>query len=176
MNFFFNSKVDPKLIEQQRKKIKSMKARMDANRSWSDRVADRINAGFGSMGFFSFHVLFFTSWVVLNMGYIPGFEAFDPYPFGFLTMVVSLEAIFLSIFVLISQNRASKIADVREEVDLQINVQAEHEITRMINMLDEIHDKLGLVEEDSRELKRMKKNTNLGAIEKQVLEEIEKDI
>lgn len=176
MGYFFNSKIDPKVVEEQRKKIKSMKARMDADRSTSDRVADRINSGFGSMGFFGFHVLFFAAWIILNTGSIPGVAPFDPYPFGFLTMVVSLEAIFLSIFVLISQNRAAKIADVREEVDLQINVRAEQEITRMINMLDEIHDKLGLDEKDDRQLKKMKKNTNLLKIEREVMKEMEEDV
>ena len=170
-----NPKVDPKIVEMERKKIKSMKARMDANRSWADRLADRINAGFGSMSFFTFHVLFFATWILINTGIIPTIAPFDPYPFGFLTMVVSLEAIFLSIFVLISQNRAAKIADVREEVDLQINVRAEQEITRIINMLDEIHDKLGLTAEDDRQLKKMKKNTNLRKIEKEILEEMERD-
>ncbi len=175
MGFFFNTTVDPKIVEEQRKRIKSMKARMDANRSWSDRVADRISNSFGSMGFFAFHVVYFSSWVIFNLGYIPGFEPFDPYPFGFLTMVVSLEAIFLSIFVLISQNRAAKIDDVREEVDLQINVRAEQEITRIINILDEIHDKLGLDAKDDRQLKKMKKNIDLRKIEKDVMKEMEED-
>lgn len=176
MNFFFNSKIDPKIVELQRKKIKSLKARMDANRSWSDKLADRINTGFGSMGFFTTHVLFFAGWILLNTGTIPGVTTFDPYPFGFLTMVVSLEAIFLSIFVLISQNRASKIADVREEVDLQVNVRAEAEITRIINMLDEINKKMGLVAKDQKGLKRMEKDLNLLAIEADILDEIEKDV
>lgn len=170
------TKVDPKLVEAQRNKIQSMKARMDANRSWSDRLADRINTGFGSMGFFAFHVLFYIIWILTNLGYFPGIVPFDPYPFGFLTMVVSLEAIFLSIFVLISQNRASRIADVREEVDLHINVKAEQEITRIINMLDEIHDKIGLDPRDDRQLKNMKKKTNLMAIEKEILKEMDDDV
>lgn len=155
------------------KKVTSLKAKMNLKRSLSDKFADRINSAFGSMAFFTAHVCFFTLWVILNTGLIPGINSFDPYPFGFLTMVVSLEAIFLSIFVLISQNRESDVADLREEVDLQLNVHAEQEITRILIMLDKIHDKLGLKHQNDQELKQMERKLNLGKIEKKILEEME---
>lgn len=167
--------IDQKLVEAQRKKIKSLKARMNIGRSRSDRFADHVSAACGSMNFFIFHVLFFIVWILVNLNFIPGVAPFDAYPFGLLTMVVSLEAICLSIFVLISQNRASYIDDVREEVDLQINVRAEQEITHIINMLDEINDKLGLDKKDSPKLKKMKKETNVREIEEEVLAEMEED-
>jgi uncharacterized membrane protein len=87
-------------------------------------------------------------------------------------MIVSLEAIFLAIIVLISQNRAAHIADLREEVDLQLNVKAEQEITRMIIMLDEIHDHMGLNPEDDEELVMMKQKTDLNEIEKELAKEM----
>lgn len=155
-----------------RKNLTSLKAKMNLKRTASDRFADHVNAAFGSILFFGCHVCFFAFWVVLNTGLLPGVKPFDPYPFSFLTMVVSLEAIFLSIFVLISQNRASEIADLREEVDLQLNVRAQREITRALIILDEIHDKLGMTAEDDLELKRMKKNINLDTIERKLLKEM----
>ncbi len=155
------------------KKVTSLKAKMNLKRTLSDRCADRINSTFGSTAFFACHVCFFALWVAMNTGLIPGVETFDPYPFSFLTMVVSLEAIFLSIFVLISQNRESDVADLREEVDLQLNIKAEQEVTRILIMLDEIHDKLGITPtKDDRELKQMKKRTNLDKMEKEILREI----
>ncbi len=154
------------------KHLTSLKAKMNLRRSLSDKFADQINSGVGSISFFIFHLVFFTVWILLNSHVFPGAVAFDPYPFSFLTMVVSLEAIFLSIFVLISQNRASVIADLREEVDLQLTVQAEQEITRMIIMVDEIHDKLGLKPEDDAELKRMKKHLNIEKMERALLKEM----
>ena len=155
------------------KKLTSLKAKMNLKRSASDRLADRVSSFAGSMTFFVGHVLFFSLWVAMNMDLVPGIKTFDPYPFSFLTMVVSLEAIFLSIFVLISQNRESDIADLREEVDLQLNIKAEQEVTRILVMLDEIHDKLGIgSSEDDRELKQMKKRTNLDQMEKEILKEI----
>ncbi len=161
------------IIERERKRIHSLKAQMDQERTWSDRLADKINDGFGSMGFFAFHGVFFTGWILLNIGWIPKLPIFDPFPFGLLTMIVSLEAIFLSIFVLISQNRASKVAELREEIDLQVNVRAEQEITRLVIMVAEIHDKLGLPSQGEY-VKKMMKETNINQIKKDILAEIEK--
>jgi len=85
---------------------------------------------------------------------------------------MSLEAIFLSIFVLISQNRAAFVADLREEIDLKVNVRAEQEITRLINMVDEIHDHLGLAPDDDDELREMKKRVNLEEMEEEISKEM----
>ncbi len=152
--------------------IQSFKAKMDRKRTFSDRVADKITTAFGSASFFIFNALFFMTWIIWNNGWIPGVSAFDPYPYGMLTMVVSLEAIFLSIFVLISQNHASNTADLREEIDLQINVRAEAEITRLLILVDQIHDHLGLEPEDDAELRRMKMKINLESIEKLLEQEM----
>ena len=154
------------------KKVTSLKAKMNLKRTLTDKCADRINSAFGSMPFFAFHLVVFALWVLTNTGFIPGISSFDPYPFSFLTMLVSLEAIFLSIFVLISQNRESDVADLREEVDLQLNIGAEKEITRILIMLDEIHDKLGLNPVDDAELKRMKKTINMERMEQRLLKEM----
>ena len=145
---------------------------MDRRRTFTDRIADRITNAFGSVLFFIFNFTAFGVWIIWNNGWITGATAFDPYPYGMLTMVVSLEAIFLSVFVLISQNHAAKIADLREEVDLQVNVRAEEEITRLLIMVDQIHDHLGLAPEDDAELKRMKKKMNLKTMEARIVREM----
>ncbi len=150
----------------------SMKARMDSNRSLSDRFADYMSNFFGSPLFLWSNFFLFLTWILWNLKIIPGVPVFDPYPFGFLTMAVSLEAIFLSIFVLISQNRAEKIADIREEVDLQINIRAEREVTRLLIMLDEIHKAMGLKTKNSRVLKAMEKNTNLKKLAADITKEM----
>lgn len=136
------------------------------NQSWADNVADFLTLSFGTTAFLSLNALFFLGWILINAGVVPGVRIFDPFPYGLLTMAVSLEAIFLSIIVLISQNRASRIADLREELDLKINIQAENEITKVLNILDEIHDHLGLAPEDDEELIAMKQKTNIADLEK----------
>ncbi len=145
------------------------RARMKIKMSWADALADTMTRLFGTVWFLTANALFFLFWILINLGILPIFPAFDPYPFEFLTMLVSLEAIFLSIIVLISQNRASDVADVREETDFEINVRAEDEITRILNMLDEIHDHLGLDHEDDAELREMKQKTNVQEIGEELL-------
>jgi uncharacterized membrane protein len=131
----------------------------DADRQgmgWSDHTADGITALAGSMTFVFLHLLWFGGWIIWNSGWL-GLPAFDEPPFGLLTIIVSLEAIFLSTFVLISQNREAKQADRRARLDLQINMLAEQEVTRLTKMVAEIHEHLGLDDgEDDEELEEMK--------------------
>ncbi len=171
MPLFTKKELNPKLLNDRLAKIKGYKARMDLQRTLSDRMADSLTDIFGTTWFFAINAIWFFSWIILNLPLLPGVKPFDPYPFGFLTMVVSLEAIFLSIIVLISQKRAADIEDLREEIDLQLNVKAEQEITKILNILDEIHDHMGLPSEDDEELARMKKPTDLGEIEAQLRNE-----
>lgn len=91
-----------------------------------DRVADRVTAFAGSMAFVYIHGLWFGLWILVNLGlHLAGLPRFDPYPFGLLTMIVSLEAIFLATLVMISQNRQARRSDIRSELDFENNVRAE---------------------------------------------------
>jgi uncharacterized membrane protein len=107
-----------------------------------DRVADRIAGFAGSTTFLALHVAWFAAWIVINVS--PGIGHFDPFPFTFLTLVVSLEAIFLSTFILISQKRAALVSERRNQLDLQINLLTEQENTRMLKVLGAIAKKLGV--------------------------------
>lgn len=147
-------------IEKKAKEL-GFKRRMKIRDSLGGRFADSMTRWFGTVWFLTSNALFFLAWILINIGAIPGINPFDPFPFEFLTMFVSLEAIFLSVIVLVSQNRAGRIADMREDLDLEINIRSEDEITRIINMLDEIHDHLGLPKEDDDELRGMKQKTDI---------------
>ena len=148
-------------ITQTEEQSYSLKATMEKKETFSQRLADSMSESFGTVWFFNANAALFFVWIIANLGVIPGVPVFDPFPYGLLTMFVSLEAIFLSIIVLISQNRASQIADLREELSLKVSIRSEQEITRIINMLDEIHDFLGLNPEDDEELKSMKQKTDI---------------
>jgi len=132
----------------QRLVVKSYRARADAKRTVADKIADSLTAKFGSVAFLSLNALWFLVWITLNTGMVPGVKPFDPYPFGFLTMIVSLEAIFLAIIVLISQNRAAKVAELREEITLQINSIAETEVSKTIMLLGMLCEKNGIKIDD----------------------------
>lgn len=167
-----NRELHQKLADVQREKINSFKAKMDLQRRLSDKIADFLTESFGTVVFLSINAIWFGIWIIINTGLIPGIVPFDPFPFGLLTMIVSLEAIFLAIIVLISQNRSSNVEDLREEIDLQINVRTEEEVTKILILLDRIHDHLGLPPEDDAELIVMKQKTDLSAIEKRLTEEM----
>lgn len=156
------------VVKAQRKIIKSFKCRYNADQKWYDRFADFMTVKFGTIWFFTLNLLWFLIWVIWNADFIPGLPKFDPYPHNFLTMIVSLEAIFLSIIVLISQNRQSNIADMRDEIDFNINVRAEQEITKILNLVDRIDRKLTPDIIDDQELLEMEQNTDLDEIERQI--------
>jgi len=132
------------------------------SRSLGDRISDAITHFSGSISFIILHVLWFVAWIVVNVGLIPEAAPFDPFPFNFLTLVVSLEAIFLSTFVLMSQNRVSHQADKRAHLDLQVNLLAEQEATMMLQMLQRICHHLGLEAETSDdEVQRLIRKTDV---------------
>ena len=123
-----------------------------------ERIADAITSFAGRMSFVYFHVVWFGLWILVNTGQL-GMAPFDPFPYGLLTMIVSLEAIFLSTFVLISQNRLSEDADRRAHLDLQIGLLTEHELTRSLQMLDAIQEKLGIENDSDIELAQLEMET-----------------
>jgi uncharacterized membrane protein len=106
-----------------------------ADRSSADRLSDAITWVAGSSGFVVVHIALFAVWIAVNVGMVALAPVFDPFPFSLLTLVVSLEAIFLSIFVLMSQNRAARLADRRAHLDLQVDLLAERELTAILHML-----------------------------------------
>jgi len=153
---------DPHLahvIEQNIHTIVDIRQSASQQRSKEERLADAITAFSGQMYFVYFHVIWFGLWIPINMGWF-GLQPFDPFPFGLLTMIVSLEAIFLATFVLISQNRLSAEADRRADLDLQIGLLTEHELTRALKMLDAIQDNLGIENNSDQDLLELEKEVN----------------
>ena len=131
-------------------------------RSPADRVSDAINRATGSTPFVTIHVAWFAGWLLVNTGSVPGIPPFDPYPFSFLTLVVSLEAIFLSVFVLMSQNRMTRQADKRAHLDLQVDLLAEQELTAMLQMQRAICRKLEIeVDVADGRLRRLLEDTDI---------------
>ncbi|MDX6304756.1 MAG: hypothetical protein QOI77_1725 [Blastocatellia bacterium] len=121
--------------------IRSIEESAKEDRTRSDLVAEAIADFCGSMIFVWVHVVWFAGWVLINM--LPGIRHIDPFPFTFLTLVVSLEAIFLSTFILISQNQDTKISERRNHLNLQIDLLSEQENTKMIAMLQAIAARVG---------------------------------
>jgi uncharacterized membrane protein len=131
------------------------------------RIARVVTDFAGSMRFVYLHLAIFVVWVAVNLGWVPGAPRFDP-TFVILAMVASVEAIFLSTFVLITQNRMMADAERRNELDLQINLLAEHEITRIIALVTDIAEKLGVESARDPELRELSRDV----IPEAVLDEI----
>src|SRR4030065_618173 len=147
-----------KVIERNIRTIIHLRTKAERERSLQGRIADAITSFSGRMIFAYVHIVWFGIWILLNTGRL-GVRAFDPFPYGLLTMVVSLEAIFLSTFVLISQNRMGEETERRADLDLHIVLLTEHELTRVLQMLDAIQDKMGIVDHESSELADLEMET-----------------
>jgi uncharacterized membrane protein len=141
----------------------------DAAKSIQDRAADAITGFAGSMRFVYFHLALVATWIIINIGVIPGIPAFDPYPFVMLAMFASVEAIFLSTFVLISQNRMAALADRRADLDLHVSLLAEHEVTRLIRMTEAIAERLNVSTPPADELHELEQDVQ----PEEVLQELE---
>lgn len=128
------------VVERNVRVLLERRSQVERLRSAQDRVADRITRFTGSMPFVYMHIAVFGTWIALNTGWLP-FEPFDP-TFVALAMVASVEAIFLSTFVLISQNRMAELADRRAELALQVSLLTEHEVTRLVGLVTDIAKKM----------------------------------
>lgn len=147
-----------KVIEKNIRTIIHLRTKAERERSLQGRIADAITSFSGRMIFAYLHIIWFGIWILLNTGRF-GLRAFDPFPYGLLTMIVSLEAIFLSTFVLISQNRLGEETERRADLDLHIGLLTEHELTRVLQMLDAIQDKMGIVDHANSELADLEMET-----------------
>jgi len=155
--------------------FRAIKARHSGDRSRMEIFAARLTEIASSTGFFFFHIFAFAGWIIWNLGLF-GLPQFDPFPYGLLTMIVSLEAIFLSTFVLMSQSRESAIGELREELTLQVNLRIEEEVTKTLHLVAGLYTRLGHTMGEDPELREMLRPLDPERIENEVTEQIEESI
>jgi uncharacterized membrane protein len=143
----------------------------DRNRTFADWAADEIGGFTGSIHFVIVHFVLFGAWILINVGWIPFIPKFDPFPFLLLSAVVSLEAIFLSTFVLMKQNRMSRREELRAHLDLQINLLAEREMTLVLQLLQRISTRLG-INLSTREIEELTAQTSVEALATELQEKL----
>ncbi|TDH58350.1 DUF1003 domain-containing protein [Dankookia rubra] len=132
------------------------------------RVAEAITRFTGSMRFVYLHLALYGAWIAVNLGIVPGVPKFDP-SFVILAMAASVEAIFLSTFVLISQNRMAAAADKRADLDLHVSLLTEHELTKLVELVTAMAERAGVRADADPEIEEIKKDVAPEA----VLDEIE---
>jgi uncharacterized membrane protein len=137
-----------------------------AHRTVADRIAEFVARFCGSITFVWIHAALFTAWILWNV--LPVLPHFDPYPFTFLTLCVSLEAIFLASFILIAQNYEMRITERRNQLDLQINLLAEQENTKLLQLLDRVAKKIGVYEDDDPEIAVLEQATRPETLARQI--------
>jgi uncharacterized membrane protein len=151
----------------------SFRAKSLARRKPIDVVADKIIGVAGTILSVELHITVFALWALINTGVLPVVPVFDPYPFGFLTVIISMEAIFLALLILISQNRQAAVADLREEMNFQITLQSEQEITKLLKLIKEMHESQGFSSKKDYELEKMVKKLDPDKMEKEIEREFE---
>jgi len=150
----------------------AVKAQHAKDRGPVERFAQLLNDVASSTPFLVVHVIWFLIWIPWNVGLL-GLRPFDPYPFGLLTMIVSLEAIFLSIFVLLAQKREAAIAELREEIALQVGLWTELEVTKTLQLVTGLYRRLGHPIADDPDLKEMLRPLDVKGIENRLVKQIE---
>ena len=160
-------------VEQNIRSVVGMDDSFERKRTLVDRVADAIGTFSGSMWFVAIHVVWFTLWFLINTGALPFVPKFDPYPFILLAMVVSVEGVLLSTFVLMKQNRMQQRSDVRHQLDLQINLLAEKEITKALQLLRSIAEKMEIAGVDTdADLEEMARVTSVDTLGERIEQEV----
>ena len=155
--------------------FRAIKAEHASQRTRLDLLSETLTRIASSGTFLVVHIAWFSGWIAWNTGLL-GIPPFDPFPFGLLTMIVSLEAIFLSIFVLMSQGREAAIAELREELTLQVNLRMEEEVTKTLHLVAGLYTRLGHTLADDPELREMLEPLDATRIERQLAEQISESI
>jgi len=161
------------LTHQNVKTIFALEEAAERERTGVDRFASVVARFCGCMRFVWLHLIWFSVWIAVNT--LPNMPHFDPFPFTFLTLCVSLEAIFLSTFILISQNNETRLIERRHHLDLQVNLLAEQENTKMLMMLKRIAEKIGAKVDDDSTVEALEQVTKPDKLAEQIEETIEKD-
>lgn len=163
-------------VEQNISCVADLERSIEDSRTLTDRIADVIGDFSGTMTFVIIHVVWFLVWFLINTGVVPGVHRFDPYPFILLAMIVSVEGVLLSTFVLMKQNRMQHKVDLRDHLNLQIDLLAEKEVTKTLQLLQAICRKLDIPEgERDSELQEMANITSVDSLAERIGVQMEDD-
>ncbi len=144
-----------------------------SRRTLTERVSDMIMKLVGSVWFLLAQLMLVCGWCVVNLHLIPGVKAFDPFPFGILALMVSLESVFLTIFVLISQSRMAHQSERRSHLDLQVGMLAEQELTAILQMLQKLCQHVGMnVDASKQEVQSFSKTTDVHKLASELEEKL----
>lgn len=154
--------------------IAAMEERSLAERTHVERISEWVVQRVGSLRFVAAHVAWVGVWIAMNMGAVPSIRPFDPFPFGILALMLAGEAVFIGIFVLISQNRMARDANRRAHLTLQISILAERETTEILRILSNLTRAKGEAARSKAHLERLAKRTHLKSLAREIEEKVPK--
>lgn len=160
-------------IENRRRLIRDLKSRVIARQNWLERMSLRISRWVGTTEFLVVNLYTFLVWILLQMNVIPGLKPFDPYPYVLLITFTAVEAIFLTIFILIAQHQQEKFESLREQITLQFDIITEEELTKLMQLVALIAEKQGISVKKDELLQEMLKPIDLEKIEKTLEKQME---
>ncbi len=167
----------PSPVQENIRSIAQMERTLEEEKTLVDRIASGIAAFSGSFAFVAIHFVLITAWFVVNTAHVHGIKHFDPYPFILLAMVVSVEGVLLSTFVLMKQNLMQRRSDYRAQVDLQINLLSEKELTKSLQLLRAVCQKLEIQDPAlDAELEDMSRATSVDELAEEIEEQIPPEI
>ena len=160
-------------VEHNIRSVAAMEHMHEEEATGVDRIARGIGTFAGSKLSIALHLAWFTSWFLINTRCIPGIRPFDPYPFSLLSVCVSCEAVMLTVFVLFTQNQMQRRADHLNQLNLQIDLLTEKEVTKALQLLRVLCVKLEVAEPlDDAELSEMSQVTSVGSLAERILEDL----
>lgn len=164
-------------MQKNRSSYNTLKSRVGFKKTSADAIVENFTEKIGTLWFLAAVALFILGWILINYQSFLGIGPFDPYPYPFLMMIVQFFFLFMTITIIIGQNRQARIAEVHQRMDLEINVRAEHEITKILHMMEALHLEHG-ISKDDHELDQMLEKTDIIEIKEEVekIIEVEKSL
>ncbi len=160
-------------VERNIRSIAEMEQQLEAHKRPPDRIASAVGTFAGSMPFIGLHLVWFTLWFLINTNHVHGIRSFDPYPFILLSMSVSIEAVLLSTFVLMKQNQMQTRTDHRDQLNLQIDLLTEKELTKALQLLRALCVKLDVADPlQDAELSEMSQITSVGTLAERIVTDL----
>jgi uncharacterized membrane protein len=156
--------ITEKVTEENVRTIADLERAAIERRNLTERVSDHLTRILGSLPFLTLHLLGILAWFAVNLGFLHGIRPFDPFPFGILTLVVATEGVLLAIFVLISQNRMTRQSNQRAHLNLQVSLLAEQEITKLLQEVRRLGERLGVGKGEDEEAQQLSHRTHLGTL------------
>lgn len=157
-------KITARVTQENIQTIKKIEEEFDKQRSFADLIGDSIGGAASNIIFVLVHLVGIVSWIVINTNYLSHIKPFDPYPFSLLSFIITVESVFLFMFVLIKQNRMTRRAEQRSHLSLQLTLLVEQELTKVLQMMEKVSQSTGAQDSPDNKTRELSKETHIATL------------